>query len=132
MDGQRVLLVDHSKDFGFFLSTLLKFHGIKIDIALDVDKALELTNSQKYGLIITEYMIGEEDGLSLCTSFRNSRLNGSTEIMLITAKQLNAQELALSGKLTLTYFKKPIMPAEIYQRISQVLARTKERRQLEA
>ena len=123
MEGSRILVVDDSKDFIFLLSSLLKFHKIKVDGAPSAEDALKLCQSNKYALIITDYMMDEKNGLEFSRELRLGGENEGTPIILITSKNLEADELTVLSELSLTYIKKPVLPNELYRKITDMLGR---------
>ena len=123
MEGSTILVVDDSKDFIFLLSSLLKFHKIKVDGAPSAEAALTLCQDKKYALILTDYMMDEKNGLEFCRELRASGMNQPTPIILITSKNLERDELSVLSELSVTYIKKPIMPNELYRKITDILGR---------
>lgn len=123
MESSSVLVVDDSKDFIFLLSSLLKFHKIKVDGVGSAEEAFKLCQAQKYALIISDYMMDEVNGLQFCRLVRDEGINQNTPIILITSKSLEDDELAVLSELSLTYIKKPVMPNELYRKITDMLGR---------
>lgn len=123
MEESSILVVDDSKDFLFLLTSLLKFHKIRVDGAPSAEEALKLTAGKKYSLIISDYMMDEKNGLDFCREIRAGGTNSATPVILITSKNLDSAELAVASQLALTYIKKPVMPNELYRKITDILGR---------
>lgn len=123
MDQGKILVLDDSKDFLFLVSSLLKFHKIKVDGASNADEALRLSTSTPYALIISDYMMDDMNGLEFCRKIREGELNRDVPMILITAKSLTPPELEELASLSLTYIKKPIMPNELYRKITDIIGR---------
>ena len=123
MEENTILVVDDSKDFIFLLSSLLKFHKIKVDGVPSAEAAYELCLKKKYELVITDYMMDQKNGLEFCEDLRREGLNKDTPIILITSKNLEGDELTKLSQLSLTYIKKPVMPNELYRKITDMLGR---------
>lgn len=123
MDQGKILVLDDSKDFLFLVSSLLKFHKIKVDGASNAAEALELSKNQSYALIISDYMMDDMNGLEFCRRLREEGLNKEAAMILITAKNLSSSELEELSSLSLTYIRKPIMPNELYRKITDIIGR---------
>jgi two-component system, OmpR family, alkaline phosphatase synthesis response regulator PhoP len=126
METSTILVVDDSKDFIFLLSSLLKFHKIKVDAVAEPLEAIELCRKNEYALIISDYLMEGMNGLELCQRIRKEGLNQSVPAILITAKDLESEELQTLSALSLTYVKKPVMPNELYRKINDILGRKRE------
>lgn len=123
MEQGKILVLDDSKDFLFLVSSLLKFHKIKVDGASSPEEALKLVKSSEYSLIISDYMMDDMNGLEFCRLIRQGEANTKTPMILITAKNLTPGELEELNSLSLTYIRKPIMPNELYRKITDIIGR---------
>lgn len=124
MTDTTILVVDDSKDFLFLLTSLLKFHKIAVEGAPSAEDALLKTQERTYSLVISDYMMGDKNGLEFCRELREMGPNIKTPVILITSKTLNQDELQEASELSLTYLKKPVMPNELYRKITDILGRT--------
>ncbi len=123
MEQEKILVLDDSKDFLFLVSSLLKFHKIKVDGASNAEEALKLAGSTGYSLIISDYMMDDMNGIEFCRKIRQSASNDKAPMILITAKNLTPPELEELSSLSLTYIRKPIMPNELYRKITDIIGR---------
>lgn len=123
MEQGKILVLDDSKDFLFLVSSLLKFHKIKVDGASNAQEALSLASKDPYALIISDYMMNDMNGLEFCRKVRGSDLNQKAAMILITAKNLTTSELEELSSLSLTYIRKPIMPNELYRKVTDIIGR---------
>ena len=123
MEQGKILVLDDSKDFLFLVSSLLKFHKIKVDGATNATEALEFVGRTPYALIISDYMMDDINGLEFARRVRSGSENREVPMILITAKNLSGSELEDLAALSLTYIKKPVMPNELYRKITDVLGR---------
>lgn len=126
MNNGTILVVDDSKDFIFLLSSLLKFHKIQVDAVADAQEAIKLCRTKEYSLIISDYLMEGMNGLELCQEIRREGMNQNVPGILITAKDLESEELQLLSRLSLTYVKKPVMPNELYRKINDIMGRKRE------
>ncbi len=124
MESSSILVVDDSKDFLFLLSSLLKFHKFSMDSAANAAEALKICSEKKFALIISDYIMDDMDGLEMCKIIRQEGPNKDAPIILITAKNLEENELQTLGSLSLTYIKKPVMPNELYRKITDMLGKS--------
>lgn len=123
MNSRMILVVDDSKDFIFLLSSLLKFHNIKVDGTDSAEEALNLCKDKTYSMIITDYIMDHKNGLEFCQEIRSGGLNAKIPMILITSKTLDSEEMVQLNRLGLTYIKKPVMPNELYRKITDMLGR---------
>ncbi len=123
MEERKILVVDDSTDFLILLTTLLKFHKIKVDGVTSPEEALPLCQERKYSLIISDYMMETTNGLEFCEQVRKTGLNRDVPMILITSKNLEPDELDVLSSLSLTYIRKPVMPNELYRKITDMLGR---------
>ena len=123
MEGLRLLVVDDSSEFSFLLSSLFKFHKIQVDSEGNPEEALKRAEETKYNVIITDYMMDPMSGLELAEQIRRGNLNKDTKGILITAKKLDPEELRKVSDLDLLYVMKPIMPNDLYKKITEILGK---------
>ncbi len=119
--NQKILVVDDSHEFVFLLTSLLKFHDVSVDSTEKPKEALVKIKEDSYALMITDYMMPEMNGLQLSQAVRQDLSHRKLKIILITAKDLDQNELDQINKLQLHYIKKPIIPVELYQKILSLL-----------
>lgn len=123
MEGCKILVVDDSKDFRFLLDSLLKFHKISVHGVSNATEAIDLCGTNPYSLIISDYIMEGMDGLGLAQQIRSAGLNRECPMILMTAKNLEADELTTLNRLSITYIKKPILPNELYRKVTDILGR---------
>lgn len=123
MNTKTILVVDDSKDFIFLLSSLLKFHSIKVDGTASADVALQYCRERAYSMIITDYIMDQKNGLELAQEIRSGGQNAQVPMILITSKTLESDEMVVLNRLGMTYIKKPVMPNELYRKITDLLGR---------
>ena len=116
-----LLILDDSQEFIFLLTSFLNLKGINVDAEFDASKAIEKLKTQKYDIIITDYLMDEIDGISFAEKIKDSELNKNTEIILLTAKDLESEELKKVQELELKYLKKPILPNDLLSEITKAV-----------
>lgn len=78
----RVLLVDDEHDFLLTLSERLKMRGLRVDIALGGEQALQKISSELFQVIIVDLSMPGMDGLE--TTQRIKEMNPSLEVIILT------------------------------------------------
>lgn len=112
-----LFILDDSQEFIFLLTSFFTSKGINVDAEFNVENALEKLESNKYDVIITDYLMGDVDGISFANKVKNIEINKNANILLLTAKNLEKEELARAEELDLTYLTKPILPNDLLDEI---------------
>lgn len=122
MRKKKILIVDDSHEFSFLVVSILKFHN-EIEVVSETCplKAMEVISSDSFDLFIIDYIMDEMTGIELIGEIRKSSLNKEKKCILLTAKELNDQELSKLNELRGLYTRKPIMPNEFYKQILDIL-----------
>lgn len=122
MEKKRILIVDDSDEFSFLVVSILKFHEeIVVHNETSPINAAKLIKSESFDLFIIDFLMDDLSGIELIEKIRQSELNNTKKCILLTAKELNDDELAQVNKLNALYTRKPIMPNEFYKRIMDIL-----------
>jgi len=122
LETKKILIVDDSHEFSFLVVSILKFHDeISVQSETCPLKAVELIQSEVFDLFIIDYLMDDLNGIELIKKIRRSPLNNGKKCILLTAKELNDDELIELNKLDALYTRKPIMPNEFYKRVVDIL-----------
>ena len=124
----RALLVDDSDIALHFLRRQLTPFGIACDFARDSDRALELLQQQRYGLIFLDLDLGDDsrlDGFALCHQVRQrggAAGNGQPAIVIVSAFQ--GQVIQVRGTLAGAqgFLGKPLDPAALRGVLQKLVA----------
>jgi sigma-B regulation protein RsbU (phosphoserine phosphatase) len=81
-----VLVVDDEPDIIIILRRYLENHGLGVLTAHNGREALEILHNSDVRLVITDRMMPEMDGLTLCRSIRASDLSGYVYVILLTVR----------------------------------------------
>ena len=119
---KKIILIDDSKDFLMLLTSLFKFHDIEVESESDSDLALKKIQTTEYLMVISDYMMGQMNGLELAEKIRQTAFNKEIKMLLISYKILNEDELKQIQKLNLSYLRKPIMPNELLAKVKEMTA----------
>lgn len=118
-----ILVVEDNKNLSILMSDRLEMEGYKIFQSENGEKALEVLESNKIDLIITDIMMPTMDGYQLIDILRKSGYN--MPVLMITAKE-SFEDKEKGFKLgTDDYMVKPININEMMLRVSALLRRSK-------
>ena len=94
---------------------LLKKTGIKIDCALNGQRALELMRMNKYNIIFLDHMMPEMDGIEVLKRMRADAecLNRKTPVIMLTANALMGADRKYLEDGFDDYLSKPINPVSL-------------------
>lgn len=127
MTPVKILIVDDLMDGRVLLRGLLESHGYQVEEASNGLQALDLARSTPPDLIISDIMMPEMDGFTLCRTVKGIAGLRQVPFVFYTATYLDHEDeelgLALGASL---YVLKPAEPKEFLQRIKDVINRHKE------
>jgi len=110
----------------------LKRQGLKINEAENGKEAFELIsdNPDKYDIVITDFIMPEMDGKTLCEKIRKDLLNKTIPIIFLTAITEQSQLLEVFSSGASDYIIKPFFKEELMARVSSHLGARKLNRDL--
>lgn len=118
-----ILVVEDNKNLSILMSDRLEMEGYKVFQSENGERALEVLESNKIDLIITDIMMPTMDGYQLIDILRKSGYN--MPVLMITAKE-SFEDKEKGFKLgTDDYMVKPININEMMLRVSALLRRSK-------
>ena len=122
MAGERVLIADDDQAIRQMIEQYLKGEGFEILQAEDGQQALELWRQEQPDLMIVDWMMPRRSGLDL---LRQVRQEGSTPVIMLTARS-EESDLLLGLELGADdYLTKPFRLRELVARIRAVLRRAR-------
>lgn len=87
IDGLRsIMVVDDSASQRRMLAMTLRMRGYLVVEATNGVEALHFADAQSFDLVISDWMMPEMDGLSLCRALRKKKSNGYLYFILLTSK----------------------------------------------
>ena len=111
----RLLVVEDEPGIANFLKQGLEEESYSVDIASDGAHGLELALSNKYDLLLLDWVMPKLSGIELTQKFRKN--NNSTPIILLTAKDTVEETIEGLKAGANDYIKKPFNFEELLQRI---------------
>lgn len=119
----RVLVVDDEPAIVTLLTYNLKQAGYDVVTATDGATALREAISGQYACIILDLMLPKLDGLEVLKQIRNANVN--TAVLILTAKESEADRILGLELGADDYVTKPFSPKEIIARIKAIHRRGK-------
>ncbi|MFC7785850.1 response regulator transcription factor [Rossellomorea sp. GCM10028870] len=117
----RILIAEDEEVLRMLMVDTLEDEGHELDEAADGREAVDQIMENDYDLILLDYMMPLLSGLEVIERVRNSPEKNKVKIMMVSAKsQQSDKDLVL--KSGADYFiAKPYSPAELVQRIEDIL-----------
>ncbi len=121
MTGQSILVVDDEPQIREIVGLYLERAGFQVRLAGDGPAALHALTAALPDLVILDVMLPGVDGLEIT---RRLRSEGSTPIILLTARREEADRIEGLELGADDYVVKPFSPQELVSRVRAVLRRT--------
>ena len=118
--ARRVLVVEDETIVAEVVERYLKRDGYEVDVAYDGYAAMEAFHRIAPDLVVLDVMLPGIDGLEVC---RRIREEASTPVILLTARDREADKINGLGLGADDYVTKPFSPRELVARVEAVLRR---------
>ena len=115
-----LLIVDDDERIRTLLQKFLMRHGFWVSAARDAAHARRILAGLEFDLIVLDVMMPGEDGIALTRALRGQ---GTTPILLLTAKGETGDRIAGLEAGADDYLAKPFEPRELLLRINAILRR---------
>ena len=122
--GERILIVEDEGSLADSVRYNLEREGFVVTVASDGRKALERFRAEPPALVILDLMLPEISGLDLC---RTIRAESDVPIIMVTAKDSEADKVAGLELGADDYVTKPFSVRELVSRVRALLRRTRVR-----
>lgn len=120
--GESVLVVEDEPSLAESIRYNLEREGLRVDVALDGRKGLDQFRSAEPALVLLDLMVPEIPGLDLCRIIRSE---SSVPIIMLTAKDTEADKVAGLEVGADDYVTKPFSMRELVSRVRAQLRRTR-------
>ena len=117
----KILIVDDDTRLRYLLENLLKKYGFLVDSVADGDQMNAKIKHFYYDLIILDWVLPGEDGLTICK--RLTSQDNCPLVIMLTAKNNKSDCLLSFNSGADDYISKPFNPDELIARIIAVLRR---------
>jgi two-component system response regulator RegX3 len=122
--GDRILIVEDEGSLADSVRYNLEREGFVVTVAADGRRALERFRAEPPALVILDLMLPEVSGLDLC---RAIRAESDVPIIMVTAKDSEADKVAGLELGADDYVTKPFSVRELVSRVRALLRRTRMR-----
>jgi two-component system, OmpR family, response regulator RegX3 len=120
--GDRILIVEDEASLADSVRYNLEREGFVVTVAADGRRALERFRAEPPALVILDLMLPEVSGLDLC---RAIRAESNVPIIMLTAKDSEADKVAGLELGADDYVTKPFSVRELVSRVRALLRRTR-------
>ena len=121
-----ILLVEDEDDIAMVLEDDLSLEGYRVERVADGETALQMAREHSFDLIILDVMLPGKDGFEVCRELRRRGI--STPLMLLTARDQEAEKVLGLELGADDYVTKPFSPLELRARVKALLRRAGEPR----
>lgn len=122
--GLSILIIEDELEFAEFIISGLTEEGFSVEHAVDGNQGSQMLNSRPWDLVLLDWSLPRQDGLSLLKRFRGS--GGETPVIFLTARdEVDDRVQGLDGGAD-DYLCKPFAFAELLARV-RALVRRRER-----
>lgn len=121
----KILVVDDEEGARELFHTILSDEGYDISLANNGEEALNLFNSGKFNLVITDIKMPVMDGLQLLQEIRKA--GSKTDVIMVTAYGEVETYLKSMSLGAVEYINKPIRLKELKRIVHKVLTEQKAR-----
>ena len=118
----KILVVDDETKIVSLVRSYLEREGYQVLEANDGARALELFQRESPDLVVLDLMLPEVDGLEVCRRIRRS---SDIPIIMLTARDEDADKLIGLELGADDYVTKPFSPRELVARVKVVLRRSR-------
>ena len=124
MSKPLVVVVEDEADIQYVIAYNLKRDGYEVLTASRGDEGLSLIQAKMPDLVILDLMLPGIDGLSICQQLRADPKTKSLPVIILSAKEEEADVVIGLGFGADDYVPKPFSPRELLARVKAVLRRS--------
>jgi DNA-binding response OmpR family regulator len=120
---RRLLIVEDEAPIRELLRLHLTLAGFDIEEVADGTAALERARADKFDLIVLDVMVPGLDGITLCRAIRSQGVNVASAILILTARDTEADKVLGLESGADDYLTKPFGIREMVARVGAILRR---------
>src|ERR671939_988915 len=121
-----ILLVEDEENLASLVAAYLEQEGYRVIPVATGGEALQVLEQRPVRLVVLDLNLPDMDGLDVC---RQVRIRSSVPIVMLTARDEEADRLAGLGAGADDYIGKPFSPRELVARMKAVLRRAEPKNQ---
>ena len=122
-DKPRVLVVEDEAPIRELLRLHLSLGGFDVTEAADGTRALEIARATGFDLLVLDVMLPGIDGITVCRAVRVDSANVTTPILMVTARDTEADTVIGLESGADDYLAKPCGVRELMARVSALMRR---------
>src|SRR5699024_2448642 len=122
--SKKIFIVDDEKSIVTLLTYNMEKAGYETDVAYDGNEAITMAMNNQYDLIILDVMLPGVDGLEVCKTLRQNKVE--TPILILTAREDEFDKVLGLELGADDYITKPFSPREIVARVKAILRRARQ------
>ena len=122
-EGRRVLVVEDDAAIRELLHLHLGLAGFTVEDVANGREALDVARTQKFDLLVLDVMLPGLDGVSICRAVRTAGVNTSTPILILTARDSEADIVIGLDSGADGYLTKPFGVRELQARVTALMRR---------
>ena len=116
-----ILLVEDNKDIALYIRSIFREEQYNILYAPNGERAWDMVNKQFPDIVITDVIMPQKSGLELCREMKASPLLNHIPIIIVSAKDGEADLLEGLRSGADNYIRKPFSPEELRVRVEKLL-----------
>jgi two-component system response regulator RegX3 len=116
----RILIVEDDATLRYAISRLLERDGFAVDVANDGEAGIDAARASEYDVVLLDWMLPKMSGIDVC---RALRAESPVPIIMLTAKETEANRVLGLELGADDYVTKPFSSAELVSRIRSVMRR---------
>jgi len=120
---RRILIVEDEAPIRELLRLHLTLAGFDIDEVAEGTAALERARTDRFDLIVLDVMVPGLDGITLCRAIRSQGVNMASAILMLTARDTEADKVLGLESGADDYLTKPFGIREMVARVGAILRR---------
>jgi diguanylate cyclase (GGDEF)-like protein len=128
--NERLLIVDDDRDICRYVEVNLTLEGYDVEVEHDGEAAVATALRLQPDLVLLDVMMPGLDGYEVCRRLRADPRTANTSVIMLTAKTLSADKVMGLTAGADDYIAKPFDPPELVARVSSVLRRNRQMREL--
>jgi two-component system phosphate regulon response regulator PhoB len=122
--AKEILLVDDDQPIREMLRAALERQSFTVSEADCADKAREFLRRKKPDLMLVDWMMPQEDGISMIKRLRDDEINSDIPVIMLTARIEQSDKVKGLESGADDYLTKPVAINELVARINALLRRT--------
>jgi len=120
-ESRPILVVEDEEVVSEVVARYLRREGFRVKVAADGASALALAVADEPQMVVLDLMLPDMSGLEVCRQLREA---GRVPILILTAKDTEADEVLSLGLGADDYISKPLRPSALVARVKALLRRT--------